>query len=593
MNEGELHRCIDRVRTGRMPRRDFIDRMLALGLSVPMAGLILMHAGVAKAQASTYKPTKRGGGGVLKLIEWQGPTMLNPHFATGVKDGIGSRVFYEPLAQWDADANLQPVLAAEIPSRSNGGLAADGLSVIWKLKHGVKWHDGQPFTADDVIFNWQYATDPAAATVTSGAYKNLKLEKIDAHTVRVVFDRPSPFWPGQYSLMMLVPRHLFANYMGAKSREAPTNLAPVGTGAYTFVDFKPGDLLRGTLNPSYHQPRRPFFDSVELKGGGDAVSAARAVLQAGEYDYAGSLVIEDDVLKRIEGGGKGRVEFFTGSATTAIYLNHADPNTEIEGERSHAKSRHPLFSDASVRRAIGLLIDRQNLQDFVFGRQGVATANFVNNPARYRSANTAYEFNIEKAKAILDDAGWKPGPGGVREKGGKKLALVFQTATGPAGQKTQTVVKQAAQKAGIEIELKAVVASVFFSSDAGNPDTYGKFGADIQSYNWTSTSPDPAYMMRCFVSWEVASKANKWLGQNLTRWQNSDFDALYRASETELDPVARAALFIRMNNLVVADGYVLPIIARRSARAFSDKLVAPVLGWANDMASLADWYRQS
>ena len=114
--------------------------------------------------------------------------------------------------------NLQPVLAAEIPSRDNGGLAADGRSVVWKLKRGVTWHDGEPFTADDVIFNWQYAIDPAAATVTAGSYRNLRLEKIDSHTVRVVFTAPSPFWPGQYSQVMLVPKHLFAPYSRRPSR---------------------------------------------------------------------------------------------------------------------------------------------------------------------------------------------------------------------------------------------------------------------------------------------------------------------------------------------------------------------------------------
>ena len=197
MTEKQLRQLVEQVRCGNMSRRHFIDRMLGLGLSAPMAGLMLMERGVAQTPAVSYKPTRAGGGGVLKLLRTDGPTLLNPHFATGVKDNFGSRIFYEPLAQWDADANLQPVLAAEVPSRENGGLAADGRSVVWKLKKGVTWHDGQPFTADDVIFNWQYAIDVAAATVTAGAYGNLKMEKVDTYTVRVVFSKPTPFWPGR------------------------------------------------------------------------------------------------------------------------------------------------------------------------------------------------------------------------------------------------------------------------------------------------------------------------------------------------------------------------------------------------------------
>ncbi|MGZ8259596.1 MAG: peptide ABC transporter substrate-binding protein, partial [Caldimonas sp.] len=563
-------------------------------VSLPAAWLMLADAGVAAAQPSfAYKPAKRGGGGNLRMLEWQGPTLLNPHFATGVKDNFGSRIFYEPLAQWDADGDLEPVLAAEIPSRANGGVAADGRSVVWKLKRGVTWHDGQPFTADDVVFNWQYATDPAAATVTLGAYRNLKMEKIDSHTVRVVFAAPSPFWPGQYSQVMLIPKHLFAPFSGSRSREAPSNNRPVGTGAFTIVEFRPGDLLRAALYPGYHQARRPHFDTLELKGGGDATSAARAVLQTGEYDYASSLVIEDDVLKRIEAGGKGRLQFLSGSATTAIYLNFTDPATEVDGERSHAKTRHPIFSDERVRRAVGLLIDRRAIESYVYGRLGVATANFINQPARYRGTRAIPEFDIGKANALLDEAGWKPGADGVREKGGRKLALVFQAAVGAVTQKVQTIVKQAAQKAGIQLDLKAVIPSVFFSSDAGNPDTYGKFHADMQTYNWTNDSPDPEALMQSFVSWEASSRANKWLGLNLVRWQNSEFDALFRAAETEVDAVKRAALFIRMNDLVVGDGYVVPIIARTTARALNRRLMAPLSGWRNDTASLPHWYRES
>ncbi|NRF65434.1 peptide ABC transporter substrate-binding protein [Aquincola sp. S2] len=567
--------------------------MTGLGLTLPMAGFLLLNAGVAQSQPAAYKPTRRGGGGTLRMLESQGPTLLNPHFATGLKDNTGSRIFYEPLAEWDAEGNLEAVLAAEIPSRANGGLAADGRSVVWKLKKGVTWHDGQPFTADDVLFNWQYATDPNTASVTLGSYGNLKMEKVDSHTVRVVFDKPSPFWPGQYSQVMLIPKHLFGPYIGARSREAPHNNRPVGTGAYSFVEFQPGDLLRAAIYAKYHLPLRPHFDAIEMKSGGDAVSAARAVLQTGDYDFAGSLVLPEDVAERLEATGKGRLQVMSGSATAAIYLNFTDPNTVVDGERSHPSTRHPLFSDPAVRRAVGLLIDRESLQRHVYGRQGQATTNFINNPSRYRSPNTKAEYSVEKAKAVLDAAGWKPGPDGVRAKDGKKLTLLFQGSVGAVGQKLQAVVKQAAQQAGIQMELKAVVPSVFFSSDIGNPDTYGKFYADMQTYNWTNTSPDPENLMQCFLSTQVASKANKWLGQNMVRWQNSEFDAAFRAAETELDPVKRAALFIRMNDLVVADGYVIPVLARTSMRALAKNLVAPLSPWRNDMASLPHWYRDS
>src|SRR5438067_8630518 len=208
MQERELRALIDNVRTGRLPRRSFIQQMVGLGLTGPMASMLLMNAGVAQAQANpAYKPTKRGGGGALKVLWWQGATLLQPHFANGTKDQEGSRIFYEPLAVWDNDANLVPILAAEIPETENGGISGDSTVVTWKLKRDVQWHDGKPFTADDVVFNWEYAGDPATAATTIGSYKDIKVEKVDTHTVRIRFPKPTPFWADAFVGLrgMIVP----------------------------------------------------------------------------------------------------------------------------------------------------------------------------------------------------------------------------------------------------------------------------------------------------------------------------------------------------------------------------------------------------
>jgi peptide/nickel transport system substrate-binding protein len=466
--------------------------------------------------------------------------------------------------------------------------------VIWKIKRGVLWHDGAPLTADDVVFTAQYAADPDTATFTTGNYAGMKFEKIDSHTVRVVFDQPTPFWPGTYSQGAVLPRHLFAPYAGAKSRDAPTNFKPVGTGPYRFVEFKPGDLLKGELNPNYHVPNQPNFDRIEIKGGGDAVSSARAVLQTGEYDYGWNLLVEDEILQRMEGtGAKGRVAYASGASFEFVLLNAADPAAEIDGERASPKSRHPVFSDPAVRRAFGLLMDRSAMQQFIYGRAGAATPNVINSPARFRSPNLKMEFSVEKANAVLDAAGWLRGADGVRAKGGRKLKFLFQTSISAPRQKVQALIKQAAQKAGIEIELKAVTASVYFSSDVANPDTNTKFWADIEMYAWSATVPDPARIMRLFVSWEAASKANKWQGQNTSRWRNDEYDAAYRASEAELDPVKRAALFIRMNDIVCGDGHVIPLLHRKSVAGLALKLQAPLSGWDYDLASLPHWFRDT
>ena len=594
MDEHDLRSAIEGVRQGRLSRRALVQRLVAAGLTAPLATQLLAMGGVAMAQTtSAYKPTKAGGGGTLKLLWWQGPTLLNPHFAVGTKDQDGSRLFYQPLAAWNSKAELRPILAAELPSRDNGGLAADGKSVVWKLRQDVKWHDGQPFTADDVVFNWAYARDPATAAVTAGSYNAITVEKVDDHTVRITSPTPMTFWADAFvgANGMIIPRHLFADYIGAKSREAPNNLKPVGTGPYLFKEFRPGDLVSGTINPAYWEPNKPYFDAVEMKGGGDAASAARAVLQTGEYDFAWNLQVEDDVLSRLEAAGKGEVRITNGGNLEMIELNFTDPNVVVDGERSSIKTTHPTLSDPAVRQALSLLVDRESVHKYIYGRGGAATSNIVFNPKQFASPNTHYEFNVEKAIDVLEKAGWHPGPDGTRAKDGKPLKYLFQTSTNGPRQKTQQIVKQAFHKAGIEVELKSTIASVFFSSDVGNPDTYPHFYADLQMYTTGPTLPDPQLWLQLFLSTEVAQQSNKWQGRNICRWRNADFDALYRQAATELDPVKRAALIIAMNDLVIAQVVVIPVVTRPSVAALSKSLQVELSGFDSYIWDLASWYR--
>jgi peptide/nickel transport system substrate-binding protein len=599
MDEHALRELISDVKAGRWSRRTFVQTMIGLGFTAPLAAQMLASAGVAQAQPkapAASAATRRGGGGPLKALWWQAPTLLNPHFATGTKDQDASRIFYEPLAGFDPDGNIVPILASEIPSVSAGTLARDLTWVTWKLKRGVTWHDGKPFTADDVVFNWEFVADPATSAVTSGSYREIsKIETPDPYTAKLVFNKPQPFWADAFcgTRGQIIPKHHFDNYRGAKSREAPANLKPVGTGAFRFVDFKPGDVVRAEINPGYHVPNRPFFDALEMKGGGDAVSAARAVLQTGEYDYAWNMQVEDDILLRLEQGGKGRMNVWATGNMEHIQLNNTDPWTEVDGERSSLKTTHPLLSDPAVRQALNLLVDRASVQEQIYGRQGQTTANYLNAPSRFRSSNMKWEFNVEKAIAILEAGGWKRGGDGIRAKEGKRLKLLYQTSINAPRQKNQQIVKQAAAKAGIEIELKSVTASVFFSSDPANPDTYPHFYSDIQMYNNGPNAPDPQYFMNQFVSWEVASKANKWQGRNITRWRNEEYDRAYTAADSELDPIKRAALFIKMNDLLIQNVVVIPVLWRNGASASATNLRGMDLsGWESTFWRLPYWYKQ-
>ena len=233
------------------------------------------------------------------------------------------------------------------------------------------------------------------------------------------------------------------------------------------------------------------------------------------------------------------------------------------------------------------------IKKVIYGRAGRVTPNFLNGPEQFVSKNTSWEFSIEKAVKLLEDAGWKAGADGIREKDGKKLKLLYQTAINGPRQKTQAIVKQACQKAGIDVELKSVVASVFFSSDVANPDTYAKFYADLEMFQIPMTQPDPAQHMRRYISKNAATKENKWQGQNFPRWVNKDFDAAIEAAETETDPVKRASLYIKANDIMWQDTMVIPVMHRLKVAAVSNS-VRPVLsGWANDTDNIQDWYREA
>ena len=209
------------------------------------------------------------------------------------------------------------------------------------------------------------------------------------------------------------------------------------------------------------------------------------------------------------------------------------------------------------------------------------------------SKTTKFEFNVDKANEVLEKAGWKKGADGIREKDGKKLKFVYQTSINQPRQKTQAIVKQAAQKAGIDIELKSVTASVFFSSDVANPDTYTKFYCDLQMYTTTMSQPDPEVFMVQFASYEAATKENKWQGRNITRWQNKAYDDNYKAAQSEVDPVKRAAMFVEANNMVINDYVVIPVVARPGVAAMATKLNASISGWDNNTWDLSDWYKDA
>lgn len=615
---------------GRLTRRQLLVRAVALGLTTSSIGAILAACGgdatpaaapaaaptgttaaapapaaaggtapaarptTAPTTAAAPAPTKRGGGGQLKLLWWQAPTILNPHLSTGTTNFDASRVVYEPLATFDTDEKLFPVLAAEVPTRENGGLAEDGKGVTWKLKPGIKWSDGQPMTADDVIFTWEYIVDPQTASTSSGTYIGIeKIDKIDDLTVKINFKQVTPGWFTVFTSSTggVLPKHVFQEFKGVNAKNAPANLKPVGTGAFRVTDFKPGDTILYEINPNYREPNRPFFDTIQLKGGGDAPSAATAVMETGAFDFAWNLQVEVSVLKPIEDAARaGELVIYQGASVERVVINYTDPNKEIDGERSSLKAPHPFQTELKVRQAYALLCDRDTIAKALYGKTGVATANLLVAPAAVNSKNTKYEFSIEKANALLDEAGWRRGPDNIRAKDGVKMSVVFQTSVNSLRQKEQQLIKQAFDRAGIQMEIKSVDQSQFFSSGANSNDNLTHFYADLQMFTSGPTSPDPTIHMLRYLSTEIPQKANNWGPGNAGRYQSKEYDALYNRALTELDPAKRNELFIQMNDQVVKDAAEVALVYRTGAVAKGKNLNwVPNAAWDSNLYRVADW----
>ncbi|NEO12131.1 MAG: peptide ABC transporter substrate-binding protein [Moorea sp. SIO3F7] len=535
----------------------------------------------------------------LKLLYWQAPTILNPHLSNGYKDSEASRITLEPLTSYDKNGEMVLFLAAEVPTVENGGIAADGKSVTWKLKRNVKWSDGTPFTAGDVVFTYEFITNPAVGSTSANTYKTIKtVEAIDDYTVKVNFKDVNPAWFLVFSGSdgIILPRHLYQDFNGANARQAPANLMPVGTGPYQVVEFKPGDTVVYQPNPNFREADKPYFERVELKGGGDATSAARAVLQTGDGDYAYNLQVEAPVLKRLEAGGKGKVVAIFGALVERILMNQTDPNQQApSGERSSVKFPHSFFKDKRVRQAFNLALDRETIAQQLYGPTGKATGNFLVLPEQYNSPNTTYEFNPKKAVALLEEAGWKDTNGnGIRDKDGVEMTVLFQTSVNPVRQKTQEIVKQTLTSIGVGVELKSIDASIYFSGDPANTDTNQHFYADLQMYTTGNDSPDPGAYLKTYTCDEISQKANQWSRQNVARYCNPKYDQLWQQSTKELDPEKRRKIFIQMNDLLVKDDVVvLPIVHRADPAGFSNQLEGyDLTPWDRNTWNIMDWKRK-
>jgi peptide/nickel transport system substrate-binding protein len=588
-NSSPLSHAYEDLKAGRLTRRAFLERAAALGAGLPLA-LFLSQAGrsaVAQEATPVAAPAvgtegqTRGAGGELKILQWQAATTLSVHTSGSFKDMLPASLVTEPLMHYLPDGTPIPNLVKEVPSIENGLLAEDLLSVTYNLLDGVTWSDGEPFTADDVVFTWQWITNPENASTNQSLYAGLSnVEAVDDLTVKLTFPTPQLGWYTFFSSSTvggIYPQHILA--AGQTANDA-FRVKPVGTGPYVVTDFLENDHVSFAASEKFREPNKPFFATVNIKGGGSATSAAIAVLQTGDYDFAWNLQVPPDVLDQmVQEGGKGDVIVVPGTAVEWISLNFSDPGKEVDGQRSQWQTPHPFLADRTVRQALSLATPRQTISEQLYAGppNEPPTANVLVGIPQYESQNTSWEFDIDKGKALLDGAGWTLA-GDTRKKGDVELKMTYVTTINPVRQQTQAVVKQAWEELGVEVRLQEIDSGIFFDASPGNEQNVYHMYWDCHEYAFSPASPWPlSYMLR-WVSHNgenIPQKENGWSQLNEGRYNNPEYDALYDQVATEIDPEAAAQAFIKMNDILVNDVVLIPLVQRSSEKYGIAKTLRP------------------
>jgi peptide/nickel transport system substrate-binding protein len=572
------------LKHGRITRREFIARATALGVGLPITLFVLnsmKFEGAAAQDSGTVSLSERpsvgtegqtrGAGGELKLLDWQAPSIAFSHKGTGTKDWNAASLVLEALLAYAPDGTLLPNLATEVPSKDNGGLSDDLKTVTVNLQEGLLWSDGEPVTADDVVFTWQWVVDPANASTSKSVWDPIEnIEAASPTQAVITFKDPSVAWfvpiTGT-SYGAIIPKHILGGDDPAGAAEAfLTN--PIGTGPYKIDSFKENDQVIYSINDNYREANKPYFATVNLKGGGEASSAAQAVLQTGDWHYAWNLQVEPQILKQLEeSGGKGTLVVSPPSSLERINFNFSDPNKEVDGERSSLQAPNPFFSDKAVRQAFSLATDRDSIanQFYLGGDQEPASSNYLVGIGTMDSPNTTWEFDVEKAKTVLDEAGWVL-DGDVRKKDGKELSVSYYTSINSVRQKTQAVNKQNWEKIGIKVNLKQVDAGIFFDSAAGNEQNAQHFYEDMLMYTDGPTNTLPLGYMDSWYGGKdgiaISQKENNWSGNNESRYQSAEYDALYDQALAATDAETAAGLFIQMNDHLITNQVIIPEVAR-------------------------------
>lgn len=504
-------------------------RVLVPILALGIAGCT--HVGTGARQSAQHNPwTQRG---VLRIAGRQQPDTLNPLLGTQTVDFDLSMFWAAYLFRYDDHNRLVPELAVREPTLQNGDISPDGLSLTYRLRRGVKWQDGAPFTADDLIYTWRQIMDPKNLVVTRLGYDVISsIDKRDKYTVVVHLKRRfAPFVATFFALGThpdcILPKHLLAKYPDIN--RIPYNSLPVGTGPFRIVSYEKGSLIRFAANTAYWRgpPKLRRIDYHIIPSDNTILMMA----QTHDIDfYYRASETQASSLSSVSGM----------RVVISSFIRFADLGLNAAA---------PALNNVRVRRALAYAIDRRTLVDKV--THGIALRADSDQPPFYWAYNPhvrRYDYDPKRASALLDEAGWHAkSTGAIREKDGQPLHLTLVGFTGSAtATEAQTLVQQEWRDIGIEVAIKNYPSAQLYATRGnGGVEQSGKF--DVVFENWSNgNDPDDSVLFACAMAppagWNIYHFCDKAVDEALQRGLSSYAPAIRKAAYARVQETVAAQL---------------------------------------------------
>lgn len=512
----------------------------------------------SEASAPAAAPGEPVIGGELVIGAAQEPDSLNP-WLTGLTVGLEvEAMIYDSLTRVDPTGVHVPALAAEVPTIENGGISEDLRTYTYTLRDDVTWHDGTPFTADDVVFTYEAVADPEINARSRTGFELIEsVEAPDAHTVRFTLNQPNAAFLETWAYRGILPKHIFENedLNTSEYNRAPT----VGTGPYKFVEWVSGDRIVVERNENYYRDGG-YIDRIvyQIVPSSDTLLTLQ---ETGEIDARFSIPAEQVAL--VEGLGTYNVLSTPAHAYFHFTINNTDP----------------ILGDVRVRQALTHGLDKQVIADTVLQGLVQPHGSPVAQPSWvYVDHNDRYPFDPAAAATLLDEAGWVLGEDGIRSKDGQPLAL---TLLNIAGESERLQIVQLAQamwkEIGVDVEISQVDAPTFV--DAMTTQNY-QF-----AYGWWGFSVDPS------------GYNDRWLSTSAGHWLNYDnpeVDQLLLDALQTADPEARKALYAQFQEQVVEDATNIYVYNRVNFDAVKPRLqgFVPSASSATNMWNVHEWFVQ-